>query len=103
MSRPVLRNKLCDILGIEYPILSAGMGPSLVGEKTGAPADLVVADLAGAVLDDDLRQLGESSAPALVASAMGDEADGASTAAAWSNGSSQRDDMPFVVMKVKDS
>ncbi len=43
MSRPVLRNKLCDILGIEYPILSAGMGPSLVGEKTGAPADLVVA------------------------------------------------------------
>ncbi|MBU3917052.1 nitronate monooxygenase, partial [bacterium] len=43
MSRPVLRNKLCDMLGIEYPILSAGMGPSLVGEKTGAPVDLVVA------------------------------------------------------------
>jgi nitronate monooxygenase len=31
------------MLGIEYPILSAGMGPSLVGEKTGAPAQLVVA------------------------------------------------------------
>ncbi len=43
MSRPVLRTELCDILGIEYPILSAGMGPSLVGEKTGAPVELVVA------------------------------------------------------------
>lgn len=43
MARPVLRTKLCDILGIEYPILSAGMGPSLVGEKTGAPVELVVA------------------------------------------------------------
>ena len=31
------------MLGIEYPILSAGMGPSLVGEKTGAPVKLVVA------------------------------------------------------------
>jgi NAD(P)H-dependent flavin oxidoreductase YrpB (nitropropane dioxygenase family) len=31
------------VLGIEYPILSAGMGPSLVGEKTGAPVELVVA------------------------------------------------------------
>jgi NAD(P)H-dependent flavin oxidoreductase YrpB (nitropropane dioxygenase family) len=31
------------MLGIEYPILSAGMGPSLIGEKTGAPVDLVVA------------------------------------------------------------
>ena len=43
MGRPVLKTKLCDILGIEYPILSAGMGPSLVGEKTGAPVELVVA------------------------------------------------------------
>jgi NAD(P)H-dependent flavin oxidoreductase YrpB (nitropropane dioxygenase family) len=43
MSRPVLRTKLCDILGIEYPILSAGMGPSLVGERTGATVELVVA------------------------------------------------------------
>jgi nitronate monooxygenase len=31
------------MLGIEYPILSAGMGPSLVGEKTGAPVELVIA------------------------------------------------------------
>ena len=43
MARPVLRTPLCDMLGIEYPILSAGMGPSLVGEKTGAPVELVVA------------------------------------------------------------
>jgi nitronate monooxygenase len=43
MSRPVLRTKLCDMLGIEYPILSAGMGPTLMGEKTGAPVELVVA------------------------------------------------------------
>jgi NAD(P)H-dependent flavin oxidoreductase YrpB (nitropropane dioxygenase family) len=43
MSRPVLRTRLCDILGIEYPILSAGMGPSLVGERTGATVELVVA------------------------------------------------------------
>ncbi len=43
MKRPVLRTKLCDLLGIEYPILSAGMGPSLVGERTSAPAELVVA------------------------------------------------------------
>jgi len=31
------------MLGIEYPILSAGMGPSLIGEKTGATVELVVA------------------------------------------------------------
>ncbi|MBC8247263.1 MAG: nitronate monooxygenase [Deltaproteobacteria bacterium] len=43
MSRPVLRTPLCDMLGIEYPILSAGMGPTLIGETTGAPVELVVA------------------------------------------------------------
>jgi len=43
MGKRVFRTKLCDILGIDYPILSAGMGPSLVGEKTGAPVELVVA------------------------------------------------------------
>jgi len=43
MGRPVLRTRLCEMLGIEYPILSAGMGPSLVGEKAGATVDLVVA------------------------------------------------------------
>lgn len=43
MAKKILRTRLCDMLGIEYPILSAGMGPSLVGEKTGAPVELVVA------------------------------------------------------------
>jgi len=43
MGRSVLRTRLCDILDIEYPILSAGMGPNLLGEETGAPVDLVVA------------------------------------------------------------
>jgi len=43
MAKRILRTKLCDMLGIEYPILSAGMGPTLIGEKTGAPVDLVVA------------------------------------------------------------
>lgn len=43
MGRKILKTRLCDMLGIEYPILSAGMGPSLVGEKTGAPKELVAA------------------------------------------------------------
>jgi len=43
MGRKVLTTKLCDMLGIEYPILSAGMGPTLIGETTGAPVELVVA------------------------------------------------------------
>ena len=43
MGKRILRTKLCDMLGIEYPILSAGMGPTLIGENTGAPVDLVVA------------------------------------------------------------
>jgi nitronate monooxygenase len=43
MGKRIFRTKLCDMLGIEYPILSAGMGPSLIGEKTGAPVELVVA------------------------------------------------------------
>ena len=43
MARKILRTKLCDMLGIEYPILSAGMGPTLIGENTGAPVELVVA------------------------------------------------------------
>ncbi len=43
MDKRVLRTRLCDMLGIEYPILSAGMGPTLMGEETGAPVELVVA------------------------------------------------------------
>jgi nitronate monooxygenase len=43
MGKKILRTKLRDMLGIEYPILSAGMGPTLIGENTGAPVELVVA------------------------------------------------------------
>src|SRR5512139_1001436 len=43
MAKRVLRTKLCDMLGIEYPVIAAGMGPTLIGETTGAPVDLVVA------------------------------------------------------------
>jgi hypothetical protein len=43
MAKKILRTRLCDMLGIEYPILSAGMGPTLIGETTGAPVELVVA------------------------------------------------------------
>ncbi len=43
MAKPILKTKLCEMLGIEYPILSAGMGPTLIGENTGAPVELVVA------------------------------------------------------------
>jgi len=35
MGKKILRTKLCDMLGIEYPILSAGMGPTLIGVYTG--------------------------------------------------------------------
>ena len=43
MGKRILRTKLCDLLGIEYPIIAAGMGPTLIGEKTGSPVELVVA------------------------------------------------------------
>lgn len=43
MAKRILRTRLCDMLGIDYPILSAGMGPTLIGERTGAPVELVVA------------------------------------------------------------
>jgi nitronate monooxygenase len=44
MSRPVLRTAFCDRIGVEYPIVSAGMGP-VAG--TGAP--VATAELAAAV------------------------------------------------------
>lgn len=44
MSRPTLRTELCDRIGIEYPIVSAGMGP-VAG--TGEP--VATAELAAAV------------------------------------------------------
>jgi NAD(P)H-dependent flavin oxidoreductase YrpB (nitropropane dioxygenase family) len=44
MARPVLRTELCDRLGIEYPVILAGMGP-VAG--TGAP--VATGELAAAV------------------------------------------------------
>ena len=35
MGKKILRTKFCDMPGIEYPILSAGMGPTLIWENTG--------------------------------------------------------------------
>ncbi|MFP4446806.1 MAG: nitronate monooxygenase, partial [Desulfosudaceae bacterium] len=43
MKKRILRTPLCDLLNIDYPILSAGMGPTLIGEPNGAPVELVVA------------------------------------------------------------
>ena len=43
MGKPILKTKFCEIMGVEYPICSAGMGPSLIGERTGATVELVVA------------------------------------------------------------
>jgi NAD(P)H-dependent flavin oxidoreductase YrpB (nitropropane dioxygenase family) len=39
MNRPVLRTELCDFLGIEYPIMLAGMGVWGMG----TPPELVAA------------------------------------------------------------
>jgi len=43
MARPVLRTPLCDLLGVEYPVISAGMGPVGGGAAPAATADLVAA------------------------------------------------------------
>ncbi|MGO9146480.1 MAG: NAD(P)H-dependent flavin oxidoreductase [Desulfomonilia bacterium] len=43
MARKILKTNLCDMLGIEYPIVCAGMGPVLIGEQAGSPVELVVA------------------------------------------------------------
>ena len=40
MARPILRTPLCDLLGIEYPIVLAGMG---AGSGGSALAELVAA------------------------------------------------------------
>ena len=43
MSSPFLRTELCDMLGIEYPVISAGMGPVAGGAEPVATANLVAA------------------------------------------------------------
>ncbi len=43
MSRVVLRTRLCELLGIEYPVIGAGMGPVAGGDAPVATADLTAA------------------------------------------------------------
>ncbi|MEE2778457.1 MAG: nitronate monooxygenase [Acidobacteriota bacterium] len=43
MGDAILKTELCDMLGIEYPILSAGMGPVAGGAEPVATANLVAA------------------------------------------------------------
>ncbi len=43
MTRPTLRTELCDRLGIEYPVVSAGMGPVAGTGDAVATAELVAA------------------------------------------------------------
>ncbi len=50
MSRPVLRTVLCDMLGIEYPVISAGMGPvagGISGPVATAPLAAAVSNAGG--------------------------------------------------------
>lgn len=43
MARTVLRTPLCDLLGIEYPVILAGMGPVAGGMEPVATAELAAA------------------------------------------------------------
>lgn len=43
MARTVLRTPLCDMLGIEYPVILAGMGPVAGGAQPVATAELAAA------------------------------------------------------------
>ncbi len=43
MSKTILHTELCDRLGIEYPVLLAGMGPVAAGAEPVANADLAAA------------------------------------------------------------
>ncbi|HMO95560.1 MAG TPA: nitronate monooxygenase [Tepidiformaceae bacterium] len=50
MARPVLRTELCDMLGIEYPVVLAGMGPvagGLTGPVATAPLAAAVSNAGG--------------------------------------------------------
>jgi NAD(P)H-dependent flavin oxidoreductase YrpB (nitropropane dioxygenase family) len=50
MTRPVLRTPLCDLLGIEYPVILAGMGPvagGLTGPVATAPLAAAVSNAGG--------------------------------------------------------
>ena len=48
MARPILRTVLCDLLDIEYPIVLAGMGPTVGGERLGVAGPALVAAVSNA-------------------------------------------------------
>lgn len=48
MGRPVLRTSLCDLLGIEYPVLQAGMGPTVGDGPEGVAGPALVAAVSNA-------------------------------------------------------
>lgn len=48
MTRPVLRTRLCDLLGIEYPVLLAGMGPTVGESNHGVAGPALVAAISNA-------------------------------------------------------
>lgn len=48
MSRPVLRTSICDRLGIEYPVLLAGMGPTIGDGADGVAGPELVAAVSNA-------------------------------------------------------
>lgn len=58
MARPVLRTKLCDILGIEYPIVLAGMGGVARHRLVGAVSNAGGLGIIGAATmgPDELRE-----------------------------------------------
>lgn len=47
-SRPVLRTRLCKMLGIEYPVLLAGMGPTVGESNHGVAGPALVAAISNA-------------------------------------------------------
>lgn len=48
MSKPVLHTVLCDLLDIEYPIMLAGMGPTVGGGQAGVAGPELVAAVSNA-------------------------------------------------------
>ena len=46
--RPVLHTRICDLLGIEYPVLLAGMGPTIGGNNKGVAGPELVAAISNA-------------------------------------------------------
>lgn len=48
MTRPVLHTRICDLLGIEYPVLLAGMGPTVGESNHGVAGPELVAAVSNA-------------------------------------------------------